>query len=147
MLTGADVDKMLTSLEDWEERDGQWFDEYGEKVDKPNVLLSTYSYKRKQGFDEYEPAEDEDLEDALLSEERDVVFVGVGTFNLEVQWGGQGDGAPMGYVIKFTPVEGDPQWFEKTGYYSSWDSNYFDGGWKEVEPFEKTVTRYKKVVR
>lgn len=53
-------------------------------------------------------------------------------------WGGQGDGAAMGAVIKI----GD-RYFKRTGYYSSWDSSEYDSTVEEVEPYEKTVIRYR----
>lgn len=55
-------------------------------------------------------------------------------------WGGEGDGAEMFLVFS---VGG--RLFQITGYYSSYDSSSWDGPLVEVEPYEKTVVRYRKV--
>ncbi|AXH49314.1 hypothetical protein HWB76_gp087 [Streptomyces phage Blueeyedbeauty] len=34
------------------------------------------------------------------------------------------------------------RYFQKTGYYDSWDSTYWDGSFVEVKPVEKTVISY-----
>jgi hypothetical protein len=54
-------------------------------------------------------------------------------------WGGEGDGATI-----FLVVECDGRLFEKTGYYSSWDSSQMDGDLVEVEAYKKEVTRYRR---
>ncbi|AXG66282.1 hypothetical protein SEA_ANNADREAMY_197 [Streptomyces phage Annadreamy] len=34
------------------------------------------------------------------------------------------------------------RYFQKTGYYDSWDSTYWDGRFVEVKPVQKTITDY-----
>ncbi|QOI67572.1 hypothetical protein SEA_BEUFFERT_204 [Streptomyces phage Beuffert] len=34
------------------------------------------------------------------------------------------------------------RYFQKTGYYDSWDSTYWDGRFVEVKPVEKTIIDY-----
>lgn len=76
-------------------------------------------------------------------EEVDLVHPDFGTIEAVSRWGGEGDGAVMGTVIKVTGNDGSERFFERTGRYSSWGA---DEGWSsltEVEPYEKTVVRYR----
>lgn len=83
-------------------------------------------------------------EGEIVSEQMKVNVDGLGLVEGIVSWGGEGDGAATGDVIKVTGEDGSENYFERTGRYSSWDSTYY-GDWYEVEPYEKTVTRYRKV--
>lgn len=67
-----------------------------------------------------------------------VEIPGLGTVTLEAYHGGDGDGSETYLVIGV----GD-QLFRTTGYYSSWDSNGWDGGWQEVESYVEPVTFYR----
>lgn len=51
-----------------------------------------------------------------------------------------GDGKAIWVVVRV-----GNRHFRKSGYYSSWDSSSYDGELEEVEPYEKTVTDYRKV--
>jgi hypothetical protein len=93
--------------------------------------------------DAFDPEYDEELTYLLTSEEVSLDIDGIGRVEMVIRWGGQGDGAATGDVVKVTNDEGE-RFFERTGTYSSWDSTYY-GDWHEVEPYEKTVVRYRLV--
>ena len=59
---------------------------------------------------------------------------------VEYDGGGEGHGEYIYLVFKI----GD-RYFRKTGYYASFDGSNWDGSLEEVEPFEKTVTDYRRV--
>ena len=68
------------------------------------------------------------------------------SYTVEVvdEWGGMDEGTHIGAVYKLTDKEtGETTHAEVYGSYYSHDGSYFEGV-AEVEPFEKTVTRYKK---
>lgn len=65
---------------------------------------------------------------------------GFGLFNSVAQWN-MGDGHEQGIVVKH---EESGRFFKITGYYSSWDSSDWDE-LEEVEPYEVTKIRYRKV--
>lgn len=54
-------------------------------------------------------------------------------------WGGEGDGATIFLVVKL-----DDRLFQKTGYYSSWDSSSMDSPLVEVEEYVEPTTYYRK---
>jgi hypothetical protein len=63
-----------------------------------------------------------------------------GTVTLvENHGGGEGDGEERWIVIKV----GD-QFFEYSGYYSSWDGTEWDNELREVEPYTVEVTKYRE---
>lgn len=82
------------------------------------------------------------LGNLIVDEEIPLQVDGIGLVEREADWGGEGDGAETGRVVRVTDEDGDARYFEQTGRYSSWDSTYY-GDWYEVEPFEKTVVRYR----
>lgn len=65
----------------------------------------------------------------------------IGTFESVTNWNG-GDGREMGVVVKHRETD---QIFMKTGIYSSWDSNDWDGPLVKAEPYAFTETRYRAV--
>lgn len=91
--------------------------------------------------DPYDPEYSESMSYFLTEEETPFYVEGMGRVELAVKWGGQGDGALTGNVVKVTSDFGEERFFEQTGRYSSWDSTYY-GPWAEVRPVEKTVVRY-----
>lgn len=62
-----------------------------------------------------------------------------GTIEKEKAWGGEGDGASIFLVVRV----GD-RLFQKSGYYSSWDSSRLDGPLIEVEAYTEPVIRYRR---
>lgn len=65
---------------------------------------------------------------------------GMGEFRVVASWN-LGDGHEQGVVFEH---EESGRFFRATGWYSSWDT----GEWQEmdeVEPYQKVVTRYRKV--
>lgn len=114
----------------------------GEDYDE-NPRFMKYGWREDAQFEPVAEEYDE-LAYMVSQEEATVRIDNVGTFEHVVTWGGEGDGAEIGNVIRFTDSEGNVQHFEQTGTYSSWDSTYFDE-WHEVQPFEKTVIRYRRV--
>ena len=92
--------------------------------------------------DTLDPDDDESVDYYVTSEEIDFEVEGMGYVELAICWGGEGDGAETGNVVKVTAADGTERFFEQRGRYSSWDSTYYDE-WNEVEPYEKTVVRYR----
>lgn len=76
-----------------------------------------------------------------FDEYRKVEFEGIGIAEMVEQEGGEGEGDHAHIIFKI----GDRH-FMKTGYYSSMDGFYWDdGSLFEVEPYEATVIKYRKV--
>ena len=82
-------------------------------------------------WDDFEYGSDEVLRKALRAD----------TVKVVVQYGGEGDGAPISLVFSV-----DDELFEKHGTYSSWDSSYWDGPLYKVTPYQEMVTKYKPVI-
>lgn len=80
----------------------------------------------------------DELHDAIHDCWREV-STSIGTFESVTNWSG-GDGHEMGIVVRH--VETD-QIFMKTGTYSSWDSNDWDGPLFKAEPYSFSETRYR----
>lgn len=87
--------------------------------------------------------DNDEIQSYVTMEESTLEVPGIGDVSLEVRWGGEGDGAAMGYVVRVDGEDGIQRFFELRGHYSSWDSDYFDGDWNEVQPYNKFVTRFK----
>lgn len=66
--------------------------------------------------------------------------LGVTAYAVEREGGYEGGGDYMDVVFRV----GD-QLFRKQGFYNSWDSNEWDGGLEEVEPYEETVVKYRAI--
>ena len=64
--------------------------------------------------------------------------------NLEDSWGAEGDGAPMGEVVKVTAEDGRTAFLAYEGTYSSWDSDFWHRGYL-AESYEKKVTCWREV--
>lgn len=56
------------------------------------------------------------------------------------EFGGEGQGDELWVVYRI-----DDQLFKKDGYWVSHDGSYWDGDFYEVEPYEITITKYRKV--
>ncbi len=68
---------------------------------------------------------------------------GLGVVSVVHDFGGEGQGDSLELVFKVT--EGQvTRHFEKTGYYASYvGSNWEEGWWGEVEPYQELVTKYR----
>lgn len=74
------------------------------------------------------------------------VIPGFGTLAyVDGEHGGEGSAEHIWQVWSVTDDEGNKQYFQKTGYYASYDGSNWDGSLYEVEPFEKTVTAWRNV--
>jgi hypothetical protein len=56
-----------------------------------------------------------------------------------------GDGQDTEMVFRVTDPDDNDRFFQKNGYYSSYESFVWDGRFFEVEPYEELVTKYRKV--
>lgn len=100
--------------------------------------------EEKWGNKAGDPVDGEDGWYYLGQEELPLYHPDFGDIRVEALWGGEGDGAAQGQVISVQDEDGF-RYFERVGRYSSWDG---DGDWSnlyEVEQFEKTVKRYRKI--
>lgn len=55
------------------------------------------------------------------------------------------DGAACRMIVSVTGTDGKVRYFQKNGYYASYDGTNWDGGFFEVRPAEHVVTVYKKI--
>lgn len=78
--------------------------------------------------------------DTLCYEKGTANVPGLGEIEVVDSHSGDGDGSETWVVFKV----GD-QLFRKTGAYSSWDSNYWDGSIVEVEPYQEVCTFYRRI--
>lgn len=59
--------------------------------------------------------------------------------------GGEGSAEHIYMVFEITDAEGGVKFYQKTGYYASFDGSNWDGDFSEVAPSEKTITVYTPV--
>lgn len=73
---------------------------------------------------------------------------GLGTVTvLEKVGGGEGGGEYMHKIIRVSNAQGDHRFFQKPGWYQSYDGSHWDGDLFEVNPVQRTVTIWQKVNR
>lgn len=76
---------------------------------------------------------------------RETVIPGLGRVTTAQQFGGEGQGDQAWIVVKVVmenPLGGVVRYFRKDGWHASHDGTYYDGDFREVQPFERTVTVY-----
>lgn len=66
---------------------------------------------------------------------------GLGQVEKVESGGGEGDGAETYLILRVLDTD---QLFQKTGHYSSWDSNYWEGPLTEVEAYVQPKTYYRR---
>lgn len=66
-----------------------------------------------------------------------------GTFEVEDDRGGEGQGEEYYTVFSFTDLNGEKNYFKFEGYYSSWEGVYYDDAViEEVIPKEVTIIKW-----
>lgn len=110
--------------------EGTW--NYGDRKGEP------YRYE-DAGWDQWEEISDH-------SNPQPVEVLDVGTVRVvDAQPGREGMGEHIYMVFEITDAKGDVKFYQKTGYYASFDGSNWDGDFSEVEPTEKTMTVYTAV--
>lgn len=69
----------------------------------------------------------------------------IGTVEKVTGHGGEGEGDSYWIIVSVTDAAGVKRLFRRDGWYASYQGGYYDGDTEEVEAFEKTVTRYRKI--
>ncbi|WP_431941645.1 hypothetical protein [Nocardia grenadensis] len=81
-----------------------------------------------------------------MDESRHVLLDGIGVLTVvSIDEADAGDGQDTDMIFRVTDSDGNDRLFQKVGYYSSYGGFEWDGRFFEVEPYEETVTRYRKV--
>lgn len=71
----------------------------------------------------------------------DVTLEGIGTLKVVHEWGGEGEGTSIGYVVQV-----ENRYFRISGIYDSWEGTEWSwADFDEVEPYQKTITDWKKI--
>lgn len=64
----------------------------------------------------------------------------------EYNWGGEGEGDSIGFVLKIERPDGEVQHLRVDGNYNSWDgADWEDAVIDLVEPYEKVITDYRVI--
>ncbi|MBO0676908.1 hypothetical protein JRC04_05485 [Mycolicibacterium sp. S2-37] len=69
---------------------------------------------------------------------------GIGTVRKVEDFGGEGQGDQYWIVISITDADGNVRYFQRDGWYASYDGGYYEGPTFEVRPEEKTITVWVK---
>lgn len=76
----------------------------------------------------------------MLDKKGGVDVPGLGLVEKVDDYGGEGQGDDLWFVIKVTFPVGDDKFYRKSGYWVSHDGSYWDGEFEEVTPKQKTIT-------
>jgi hypothetical protein len=79
-------------------------------------------------------------------ESRQIEGLGTATI-LDSVGGGEGGGEHVHKIVRVTNPQGDHRFFQKQGWYQSYDGTHWDGDLFEVRPVQRTVTVWEKVKR
>jgi uncharacterized protein YndB with AHSA1/START domain len=75
-----------------------------------------------------------------------VIVEGVGSVEVvHAETGGEGAAEHCELIFKVTADDGTVRYFEKDGWYQSFNGTEWDGDFYEVEPAQKTITVYSKI--